>query len=179
MNEDKNIGPLSGLPPTEVQGPRRKAPGYYIGETVGGRLRPKGTRGAQHDQMKFGGNRVNYPDVERYPNGAIAGKRNKAARRIIRKAFMKAGSRVEKNIRLSRAMKAQAREIVHDDHEDKSRTAQSRRARRLYEAELALHQTVYVPDSKELRKMRTARRKQKREGRKDAIAKLVDALNGE
>ena len=160
MNEDKNVGERSGLPPTETQGPRRKAPGYYIGETVGGY-------------------RVNYPDVERYSNGAIAGKRNKAARRIIRKAFMKAGSRVEKNIRLSRAMKAQAREIVHDDHEDKSRTAQSRRARRLYEAELALHQTVYVPDSKELRKMRTARRKQKREGRKDAIAKLVDALNGE
>lgn len=142
----------------EVYGPRRKAPTFYAGEFYGHRM-------------------MLYPDVERYANGAVAGMRNKAARRMIRKAFGQHFSRVEKGLKLVRAMKAQAVEVINDEHYDKSRTAQARMARRLLAQELAIHQAVYVPEN--LRALRTARRKLKREGKQDAISQLVERMAGE
>ncbi len=122
MREIKSIepGPLSGKPPTEIQGPRRRAPMYYAGETLGQR-------------------KINYPDVERHANGAMPGIRDKAARRLIRGALKRRFSKVEKALELPRAMQAQAREIAND--EGKS----TRWARRLFEQELEIHQPVYVP----------------------------------
>lgn len=131
-------------------GPLRKAPAYYIGEHVGAY-------------------RVVHRDVERYPNGAMPGVRDKGARRLIRKAFLRNASSVEKALRRVRAMKVQAFEIARD--QKKSRQW----ARRLFAAELALHQPVFVPDA---RKARTEKRKMKRRGEKDAIAKLVDRMSG-
>ena len=118
---------------------------YYAGETYGRR-------------------KVNYPDVERHPNGTMPGKRDKAARRIIRAAFKRKFSRVERGLALPRAMKAQASELARD--EGKS----TRWARRLFDKELAIHQTVYVPAT------RTALRANKRAA-KDAITALVDRMS--
>jgi len=157
---DENKGPLSGREPTEPQGPRRKAPMYYAGDGF------------------IKGRPINRADVERLPNGVVSGIRNKAARRLIRGALARKHTRVEQGLALARAMKAQAREVVSDEHYDRSPMAQSRMARRLYESELAIHQEVYVPSKKEIRAMRTQRRKDARRGKKDAIAKLVDRMQG-
>lgn len=124
---------------------------YYAGEHRGRRL-------------------MNYPDVERYGNGAIAGIRDKPARRLIRAAFGRHFSKVERGLRLPRAMLAQAREVARD--EKKSR----RWARNLFEKELTIHTPVYAPNQKELRAMRTAKRKLKRQGKKDAITQLVEKM---
>jgi hypothetical protein len=153
-------GPLSGKEPTDPQGPRRRAPMYYVGETYG--RRP-----------------INYPDVERYNNGAIAGIRDKAARRLIRGALKRTHSKVEKGVKFARSLKAQAVEVITDEHAERSPMARSRMARRLLAEELAIHQEVYVPSKKEIRKMRTQARAQKRRGGQDAIGKLVERMAGE
>jgi hypothetical protein len=150
LEEAAEIGP--------VYGPRRKAPMFYAGETYGRR-------------------KMLYPDVERHSNGATSSTRNKAARRLIRKAFKQHHSRVEKGIKLVRAMKAQAVEVIGDEHYDRSKTAQARMARRLLAQELAIHQPAYVPEN--LRALRTARRKLKRHGKQDAISQLVERMAGE
>jgi hypothetical protein len=133
--------------PAEVYGPRRRAPHYYAGESRGRHV-------------------MNYPDVERYPNGALAGRRDKLARRVIRAAFGRHFSSVEKGIKFARALKAQAYEVAPNGHA----------ARRLLAAELAIHQTVYAPSQKELRALRTERRKLKRQGKLDAIGQLVEKM---
>jgi hypothetical protein len=134
-----------------MYGPKRRAPTYYAGETYARRI-------------------LNYPDVERFPNGGIAGIRDKAARRLIRSALKRKFSKVEKGLGLPRAMKAQAREVARADGKS------TRWARRLYEQELAIHQAVYVPSQKETRAIRTQKRKLKREGKLDAIGALVDRM---
>jgi hypothetical protein len=156
-------------------GPRRRAPRYYAGET-------------------YKGLRMQYPDVERNPNGSLPGIRDKAARRLIRKAFdAKHNSRVEQALKLPRAMKAQAREVASEERVEKiadhhngnrstkftSTSGETRWARRLFASELAIHRPVYAPDQKTLRAMRTAKRKEKRAGKFDAIGQLVDRMAGE
>lgn len=156
FDEKRGVGVLSGKPPSDVKlGPKRRAPRYYAGETYGRHL-------------------INYPDVERYPNGVIPGARSKPARRLIRGALKRRFSRVERALQLPRAMMVQARELVHDDHYDKSTSAQTRRARRLFAMELAIHTPVYAPSGKELRAIRTMKRKLKRQGKVDAITKMAD-----
>lgn len=134
-----------------VAGPRRRAPKFYVGET-------------------YGRHKINYPDVERYPNGAVPGVRNKHMRRIIRGALKRSFSSVEKARKLPQAMLEQARLIAKENGKS------SRFARRLYAQELAIHQTVYAPTKPELRAMRAKNRKLKREGKKDAISQLVDRM---
>lgn len=154
---DENFDPktgtgiASGKPPTAPQGPRRKAPMFYAGET-------------------WGRHHVQYPDVERYPNGALPSKRNKFARRLIRGALKRQFSSVEKALRLPRAMKAQALEVARDSGKS------TRWARRLFDNELAIHQPVYVPSQKELRAIRTEKRRLKRQGKVDAITALVEKM---
>jgi hypothetical protein len=94
---------------TDKAGPMRRAPQFYAGETYG-----------RHD--------IQHKDVERHPNGAVVGIRNKHMRRLIRRS-----------LKLARAMQAQAREIIADQHPKKSRHAKARLAKRLYEMELAIH----------------------------------------
>ncbi len=152
----KGVGILSGKPPNEVQlGPARRAPAYYAGET-------------------FGPHKLQYPDVERYGNGALPSRRDKPARRIIRAALKRRFSRVEKALKLPRAMMAQAREIISEQHPKKSTSAKMRRAKTLLALELAIHQPVYVPA--DLRALRTQKRKDKRAGKVDAISALVDSM---
>ena len=136
--------------PTPVSGPRRKAPAFYAGET-------------------YGRNRVQYPDVERWPNGALPSKRDKLARRIIRGALKKRFSSLTPALRLAQGLRAQAYEAARDDKRS------GRWARRLLAKELEIHQTVYVPA--DLRALRTAKRKRLRAGRAgDAISELVDRM---
>lgn len=151
--------PPSEPEPAPVAGPSRRAPMFYAGE-------------------RYAGRRMQYPDVQRYPDSyvpALRGKpvsaRNKFMRRLIRKAFKTHHSSVDKALKLPRAMLEQARLIAKE--EGKS----SRFARRFFERELALHDTVYVPSSQELRSIRTQKRKDKRAGKKDAIAQLVEKMS--
>lgn len=139
---------------SEMQGPCRKAPEWYAGET-------------------FCGRRVQYPDVERYPNGALPSKRNKFMRRVLRGALKRKFSRVESARQLGQGMLLQAYEIARD--EEKS----GRFARRLLAKELKIHTTVYAPDGKTLRKIRSERRARLRRGEHpDVIAALVDKMAG-
>jgi hypothetical protein len=120
MNEIKNDD-------APISGPRRKAPAYYVGETVG-RWR------AMH------------PDVERLPNGAVPSKRNKAARRLIRKALLNSHRPIERGIRLVRDMRAQALEVARAEKKS------TRWGLRLLAKELAIHQPAYVPETKAARR---------------------------
>lgn len=166
---DENKGPLSGKPPTEKQGPLRRAPRYYIGKTIGGRMRFGSLK--HGSRMKVGGRSTVHHDTERMPNGALAGIRNKAARRLIRSAFKQSHSSFTKPLLLARAMKAQAFEVAVGEKKS------TRWARRLLAQELAIHTPVYAPEKKEIRKMRTAARKAKRAGKGDAISQLVDQMS--
>lgn len=137
----------------EVVGPRRAAPMFYAGESYN-----------EHD--------VQYPDVERYPNGALPSKRVKPMRRIIRAALKKTFSRLTKSLRLAQGLKAQAYEVARDEKRS------GRYARRLLAKELAIHQTAYVPA--DLRALRTEKRKKLRKGLAgDAISELVDRMTKE
>lgn len=151
-----------------VYGPRRRAPHYYVGEHYGnepiGGTVPGGVRHTKPRQIQ-------YPDVERHPNGAIPGVRNKIARRIIRGALKRRFSRVERALKLPRAMMAQAREVARDEKKSPAW------ARNLYLKELSIHQTVYAPDQKALRAMRTEKRRRERRGEVDAIEALVDRMS--
>ena len=152
FDQERGVGIASQQPPLEVKaGPRRRPPAFYAGETYG----------------KY---RIQYPDVERYNNGVVPGKRNKFARRVIRGALKRKFSRIESALKLPRAMQAQAREIARDNKKS------TRWARRLYAQELSIHAPVYVPA--DLRALRTAKRKLKRQGKQDAIAQLVDRMAG-
>lgn len=135
-------------------GPRRKAPAFYAGET-------------------YGRNRVQYPDVERWPNGALPSKRDKLARRVIRGALKRTFSSLTKSLKLAQGLRAQAYEAARDEQPKGAK--RGRRARRLLAKELAIHQIVYVPA--DLRAERTAKRKRIRAGLAgDAISALVDRM---
>lgn len=135
-------------------GPARNAPMFYAGESFGGRL-------------------VQYPDVERYPNGGLPAKRDKRMRRVIRRALKARFSSITKPLRLAQGLRAQAYEVARDEKKS------GRFARRLLEKELKIHQAAYVPDSKELRKLRTEKRARIRKGLVgDAISALVDKMAG-
>lgn len=158
MDKNDNVGPLSGLPPTELtQGPQRRAPHFYVGTHVG-RIP------------------LVYPDTEVFENGAVPGVRNKAARRVIRAAQKRKHSQVEKGLKLVRDMKLQAVEVVTDTKKDKSPEARRHLANALLREELSLHRPVYVPSQKELRRMRTEKRKAMRAGGKLPIDMALDAL---
>jgi hypothetical protein len=136
-------------------GPRRKAPAFYAGEA-------------------YQGHPLQYPDVERYPNGALPARRDKLARRIIRGALKKRFSSLTKSLRLAQGLRAQAYEAARDEQPKGAK--RGRWARRLLARELAIHQPVYAPTKKELRKTRTQKRKDARAGKVDAIGQLVDAM---
>lgn len=155
----------------EPHGPRRRAPQYYAGETLGRR-------------------RIQYPDVARYPmsyppalRGKVASKRDKQARRLIRGALKRTFSKIEREMKLPRAMQAQARELIRDAPSRRTDSSgvtawigkSPRAARRLYASELAIHEPVYVPEN--LRAFRTEKRKLKRQGKLDAIGQLVDRMS--
>lgn len=149
----QNTQPITEEAPPVEYGPCRRAPMYYSGETYGRHI-------------------IQYPDVERNVGGCVSGIRNKAARRLIRGALKRKFSRIETALALPRAMQAQAREIAKDNRKS------TQWARRLYERELAIHTPMYAPSQKELRALRTAKRKLKRQGKPDAISQLVDRLAG-
>lgn len=155
-DETHQVGILSGKPPTVAQGPRRRAPAFYAGET-------------------FGRHIINYPDTERYPNGALPSTRNKIMRRIIRGALKRRFSKVEQGLKLPRAMQAQARELAAEQIKGaEKRAARGRWARRLFTRELAIHQ---ARPGEATRKQRRAYAKLlKKHGQKDAIAQLVDKM---
>ena len=153
---EKGVGILSGQKPNDrALGPLRRAPAFYAGETYGRHI-------------------VQYQDVERYPNGAPPSKRDKLARRIIRSALKRSFSRLTKSTRLAQGLRAQAYEASRDEQPPDAQ--RGRWARRLLAKELAIHQVVYAPSQKELRKMRTQKRKDKRAGTGDAISQLVDSM---
>lgn len=152
FDDKRGVGIASGKPPTAPQGPRRHAPRYYAGETYGKRRIGRGP--------KTRGRSIQHRDVERYENGSVVGIRDKAARRLIRGALKRKFSSVERGLRLPRAMHAQASEMTTKQEQWKGKG--SRAAKRLLAAELALHMPVYVPSQKELRAMRTAKRKELR-----------------
>ncbi len=134
-------------------GPLRRAPAFYAGET-------------------FGRRPVQYPDTERYGNGALASRRDKLARRVIRAGLKRTYSSLTKSLRLAQGLKAQAYEAARDEQPKGAK--RGRWARRLLEKELSIHQPVYVPA--DLRALRTERRKKARKGLPvDAISALVDA----
>lgn len=129
----------------------RRAPQYYSGTHVGKHV-------------------TQYQDVARYGNGVIPGVRDKAARRIIRKALKKRFSSIERALDLPRAMQAQAREIARDVGKS------TKWARRLYDKELKIHQPVFSLTKKQRRAIRSEARKRKRKGEPDAIAQLVEKM---
>ncbi len=163
FDEKRGVGILSGKPPTKWQGPRRRPPRYYAGETYG-------KRRLGRTRAKMLGRLINYPDVERHANGSLPAIRDKPARRLIRGALKRHYSKVEKSLKLPRAMLAQARLIAREEKKS------AKWAKRLYARELTIHETVFAPSGKELRKIRTAKRKLKREGKKDAITQLVERM---
>lgn len=169
--DDKNgVGIRSQRPPTAPQGTRRKAPLYYAGETLGDRLRgplQKNSTNRVHKAI-IGGRSINYPDVQRYDNGAVPGIRDKHARRMIRKAITRVHSRVEVSIHKARELKNEA--LAQAREEKKS----TRWGLRVLAQELALHQPLDVPSGKEIRAMRTEARKKQRAYRKEQkrIAKI-------
>lgn len=172
FDEKLGVGILSGKPPTKPQGPRRRPPAYYAGETYGGRnrLSPKAnSRPFSNSVRKGPGRPMNYPDVERYPNGALPATRNKHMRRLIRKAFKRHHSTVEKALKLPRAMMAQARLIAKENGKS------SRWARRLFERELAIH--MPLPNEPTRAQRREYAKRLKKEGKKDAISQLVDKMS--
>lgn len=137
----------------EVQGPRRKAPVLYAGET-------------------YSRHAVQYPDVARYPNGALPSIKCKPMRRIIRGALKRRFSSLTKTLRLAQGMRAQAYELASEEKRS------GRWARRLLAKELAIHQPVYAPTKPELRAMRTKIRAAKRKGTHvDAISALADQMS--
>lgn len=139
----------------EVQGPRRRAPRYYVGETVG--RRP-----------------INYPDVQRYPNGALPGIRNKLARRRIRAALMRANSTIEARVAKARHLRLTI--PSYNSHE----------AKRLFEKTLSLHMPAPSYDSRalrtEFRKAKRAAAKEKgihvRELDNEIVKALADKIYG-
>lgn len=157
--------PETGVNPVEemkpVSGPRRRAPMFYAGETYG-HVRASG------GEKTFRRRQVQYPDVERNANGSVPGIRNKFMRRLIRGALKRKFSTVESARKLPQAMLEQARLIAKENGKS------SRWARQLFAKELAIHRVAYVPS--DLRAERTKKRKLKREGKKDAIAQLVDRM---
>lgn len=100
----------------EVQGVRRRPPAYYIGETYRGRPTVTG-------------------DVERWPNGALVGTRDKGARRLIRKAFGRALSRIEQHVLKARDARLEIERLSTNGHE----------ARRYWDKALALHVAKPTP----------------------------------
>lgn len=117
MNEIKN----DDVP--VAAGPRKKAPAFYVGETVG-----------RYPTMPV--------DVERHPNGACPSPRNKIMRRIIRKALLDSHRGISKGLKLVRDMRMQAREVA------RKAGRSNRWAERLLQKELAIHQPAYVPETK-------------------------------
>lgn len=146
----------------EVSAAPRRAPEFYAGKTMGNRGK-NGKRGGRKS--------IQHADVVKHANGAIPGVRNKFMRRRIRKALKNVNSAVETARKLPQALMAQAADIATSEGKKGGRWA-----RRLLAKELAIHQPVYAPTKKELRALRTQKRKDERAGKKDAIAKLVDKM---
>lgn len=168
--------PIESLPPNvpaAISGPRRRAPMYYVGETYG-RKKARTIEGATTfaDGRRVTSPRsMQYPDVERNPNGSVPGIRNKFMRRLIRKAFKVHHSKIEKALKLPRAMLEQARLIAKENGHG------SKWARRLFARELAIHQEAEQQPIRAQR--RDHQRRLRRAGKKDAIAQLVERMSEE
>lgn len=137
----EDVGPRSGKPPTERQGPLRRPPAYYAG------------RG------KIKGRPIVHADTATKADGTY-GKKNKAARRMIRAKLKKSRSSVEKGVRYAQDLRAQAHVLSNN----------GRDARRILEAELAQHAPVPQPPVRGDRK-RTPRRV--REQISEAVDKAI------
>jgi len=101
------VGPRSGQKPTSIQGPRRKSPDFYIGETFG--VNGKGSAGGRAMTTR--------PDVERLPNGKLPSRHDKIARRIIRAAFKRSYSRVEQHVMKARDVVREVEGLADNSHE--------------------------------------------------------------
>lgn len=166
-DEVRGVGILSGRPPTEPQGPLRRAPEFYAGKTFGKKRKGK-AKGQERSIL--------HADVERHPNGAVVGTRNKAARRLVRGALKRRYSKASRDLKLPQAMQVQAREIINEqpEHADKTPRAKARLAKRLFEAELAIH--TPRPNEPTRAERREYARQLKKAGKKDAISQLVDMM---
>lgn len=70
------------------------------------------------------------PDVERHPNGAIAGVRNKVMRRVMRKFLRTRYSRIGVNIALAQRSTLANRSLTTDNHSARRLQVEARTMRR-------------------------------------------------
>ena len=165
FDKEKGVGIASGKAPTGFQGPFRKAPAFYAGEFYG----TKKVISALTKRTVRVPREINYPDMERHANGAHPGKRDKLMRRVIRGALKRRFSKFERGLKLPRAMLGQAIEVMRDEGRKGNRAA-----RRLFAKELAIHRPQ--PSEPTRAQRRAYQKLLKKQGRKDAIAQLVDAM---
>lgn len=100
--------------PTAVegwQGPMRQAPDIYIGA---GRKKTK-TRSKHGGQSKHA--KFTRPDAEKHANGAVVGKRNKLARKMLRKQVLKRRSTIERRVDNAHRAIARAEHLSDNVHE--------------------------------------------------------------
>lgn len=105
----------------EMHGPKIKAMAYYIGET-GRAARQAPRRVGEHlPKMTVTGLRMTAvrDDVERRPNGALAGKRDKGARRILRAARKRQVQASERAVMRARAGRLEVEKLATNSHEAK------------------------------------------------------------
>jgi hypothetical protein len=134
-------------------GPLRKAPTYYIGESIG--CNGKGSF--------YGRALTARRDTERLKNGALPGIRNKAARRMLRKAFRNAYSRTEQSVLKARDLVNEVRGYADSGHEGKRNIARLD----------AAHTPAKVDDNRTARQqMRKARKHHKKQW-----AKAIDRMS--
>lgn len=106
---------MSNTPEHSI-GPLRRCPPYYIGETYRGR-------------------NTAHPEAERWPDGRQTGKRDKLARRMIRKAFGRSLSRIEQHVLKARDARNEVQRLATNSHE----------AARYWDKVLALHVPLGQP----------------------------------
>lgn len=157
--KEVEVGPLSGKPPTEWQGPLRRAPEYYAGKTMGKRVRTR--------NGKVGGRPMLHADTQVKVDGTY-GKKNKAARRLVRGAMKKSHSRAEKRVRDAQLLKQEAYSASWNGHE----------ARRMLDKELAFRPTA-APQPPKRKAPIAAVQRHVRVALDMAIAKTHDKKEGE
>lgn len=156
--------------PALSYGPLRKAPTYYIGEAIGCNGKGNVKRGYFNAAGFYVVNSIAAsavrPDTQRHQNGALPGIRDKAARRMLRKAFRNAYSRTEQSV-------MKAHDLVN---EVRGYADNSREARRNVERLDKAHTPKQLVDGRKARQgMRKARRKHKKLWGK-AIARMSKAI---
>lgn len=153
--------------PALAYGPLRKAPTYYIGEAIG-----------VNGKSSYGGRALTARrDTERLQNGSLPGKRDKLARRMLRKAFRNAYSKTEQSI-------LKAHDLVNEVRgygaakwaTSNAKNAAARDGQRNVERLFKAHMPKKIADGRKARQdMRKARHKHKKLWGK-AIARMSKAI---